>query len=96
MAFNHYAKMKRILASYGNSWYIRRINQSTKTTKFNGETVMYDYFYRVYDINDRPIPFCKFQQLERFSRTMNIPFEDLPIIDNGDIQIGWSGQTLQS
>jgi hypothetical protein len=78
MAFNHYAKIKRILSDYDN-WYIVQINKPTTAKKFNGEKVQYDHYYRVYDSHDKPIAFCKFQQLQRFANTMNIPIETLPV-----------------
>jgi hypothetical protein len=79
MAFNHYAKIKRILADY-DSWYIVQINKPTVATKFNGEKVYYDHYYRIYDTHDQPIKFCKFQQLERFAQAMQMPVEALPIV----------------
>lgn len=78
--FNHYAKMKRILSDHPR-WYIVRINQLTVASKFNGEKVRYDHYYRVHDEKDQPIKFCKFQQLDRFAKTMDIPIENLPIVD---------------
>ena len=78
MAFNHYAKIKRILSEY-DGWYVVRIDQPTRASKFNGEIVEYDHYYRVYSADSQPIKYCKFQQLERFARTMNIAAEDLPI-----------------
>ena len=36
MAFNHYAKMKRILTDFPG-WYIVQINQPTVAERFNGE-----------------------------------------------------------
>lgn len=78
MAFNHYAKMKRILAEY-TDWYIVQINEPTVTTNFRGEKVTYSHYYRIYDNSGAPIPFCKFQQLDRFARTMNLAAENLPI-----------------
>ncbi len=80
MAFNHYAKMKRILETHPG-WVIHRIDQPTTAQKFNGETVHYTHYYRVHDIDGQPIKFCKFQQLERFAATMDIPVEALPIIE---------------
>jgi len=81
MAFNHYAKIKRILSDYTN-WYIVRIDERTVAQKFNGEKVLYDHYYRVFDAStDKPIKFCKFQQLERFAKAMGIAVENLPIID---------------
>ena len=79
MAFNHYAKMKRVLAQH-HDWYIVRIDQPTTASKFNGEKVTYSHYYRVYDSLGEPIAFCKFQQLERFAETMKIPVEELPIV----------------
>lgn len=79
MAFNHYAKMKRILEGYKN-WYIVRVDEPTTSQSFNGELKKYDHYYRVYDADGVPIKFCKFQQIDRFSKAMNIPIEALPII----------------
>lgn len=78
MSFNHYAKIKRILADYSD-WYIVRIDSPTQATKFNGDVVTYDHYYRVYDADHRPIKYCKFQQIERFARAVDIPVENLPI-----------------
>lgn len=80
MSFNHYTKIKRILEDY-DGWYIVRINQPTSAKKFNGETVHYDHYYRVYSADDQPIKYCKFQQLERFAAAMQLPAESLPIIE---------------
>ena len=80
MSFNHYAKIKRTLESYPD-WYVVRIEESTSSQKFNGETAHYDHYYRVYSADGEPIKYCKFQQLERFAAIMNIPVEALPITD---------------
>lgn len=79
MTFNHYAKMKRILTAY-DEWYIVRIDQPTTATNFKGEARQFDHYYRVVDATGRPIKFCKFQQLDRFARTMHLPLENLPLI----------------
>jgi hypothetical protein len=81
MAYNHYAKMKRILEGY-DGWVIRRIDKPTTATKFNGEIVQFDHFYRAYDAQDQPINYCKFQQLDRFAQIMNTPIEELPILED--------------
>jgi adenylate kinase family enzyme len=47
--------------------------------KFNGEQRTYEHYYRIYDASKKPIPYCKFQQLYLFARTMNIPQEDIVI-----------------
>lgn len=79
MSFNHYAKIKRILVDYPN-WIVRRIDEPTTATTFSGQVVAYDHYYRVYDAGGVAIKYCKFQQLERFARTMNLPVETIPII----------------
>ena len=50
MAFNHYAKIKRILADYADHWYIRRMDEPTSAKNFRGETVKYDYYYQFINI----------------------------------------------
>jgi len=47
MAFSHYAKLKRLLDNEPDGWYIRRIDQLTTAKSFRGETVTYDYYYRL-------------------------------------------------
>lgn len=81
MAFNHYAKIKRILDQQSDGWIIRRINEPTSAKNFTGETVKFPYYYRIYDTNGHPIKYCKFQQIERLARTLSIPVEELPLID---------------
>lgn len=81
MAFNHYAKIKRILAEQPEGWYIVRINEPTSAKNFKGETIEYPYFYRVLDVFDRPIPFCKFQKLDLFAKTMDMPLEAIIIVE---------------
>jgi hypothetical protein len=80
MAFNHYAKMRRILAGHPN-WVIHRIPKPTSAQKFNGEVAHFDHYYRVYDAAGRAIKFCKFQQIDRFARAMQISVEQLPLIN---------------
>lgn len=79
MSFNHYAKIKRILESHSD-WYIVRIDEPTSAKKFNGETVHFDHYYRVYSADGQPIKYCKFQQLERFAAAMKLPVESLTIV----------------
>lgn len=81
MAFNHYAKMRRILDEQPEGWYVRRINESTSAKNFRGETVDYDHYYRVYDSMGEPIKYCKFQKIDMFARSMGIASEDIPVID---------------
>ena len=81
MAFNHYAKLKRILAEQPDGWYIRRINEPTSSQNFKGETTYFDHYYRLYDVTGQPIKYGKFQQIERFARAMGVPVEALPVIE---------------
>ncbi len=80
MAFNHYAKIKRILKNE-KDWYIKRIDKPTKTKNFKGETLNYNYYYRIYNSNNQPIKYCKFQQLDRLAKILKTESENLPIIN---------------
>lgn len=79
MAFSHYAKIKRILETEDLGWYIKKIDQPTSAKNFKGKTRYFDYYYRVYNKNDQPIPYCKFQQLDLFIKTMGLGSQDLPL-----------------
>lgn len=80
MAFNHYAKIKRILEQQPEGWVIKRFDVPTKAKNFKGETVYFDHYYRIYDINDQPIKYCKFQQLDLLAKTLHLSVEDLPVL----------------
>lgn len=80
MAFNHYAKIKRILDEQPPGWYIRRIDQLTSAKNFKGEVVRYDHYYRIYDAESNEIKYCKFQKIDTFASVMKIAVEDLPIV----------------
>ena len=77
MPFNHYAKIKRIVADYPG-WYIVKINQKTSAKNFKGELRHFDYYYRIYSSDGQPIKYCKFQQLELLAKTLGAPAEQLP------------------
>lgn len=81
MAFNHYAKIKRILNNTPSGWYIRRVDEPTRAKNFRGEVIEYPHYYRIYSNDGQPIKYCKFQQIERLSRALNTPVEALPVID---------------
>lgn len=81
MAFNHYAKIKRILSTQPSGWVVKRIDKPTKAQNFKGEVVRFDHYYRIYDAKDRPIKFCKFQQIDRLASVLGLSVEDLPLID---------------
>ncbi len=80
MAFNHYAKIKRILDEQPKGWFIRKINEPTQAQNFKGEIRSFDHYYRIFDANNQPIKYCKFQQIERLAATLKIPVELLPIL----------------
>lgn len=81
MPFNHYAKIKRILADQAAGWTIRRIDEPTSAKNFRGETVEFDHYYRIYDADGVPIKYCKFQQIELLAKTLGLPVESLPVIE---------------
>ncbi len=81
MAFNHYAKMKRILEVTNDGWYIQRINQPTSAQNFKGETVLYNHYYRIYSADGLPIKYCKFQKIDKLAHTLGVDVADLPIIN---------------
>ncbi len=82
MPFNHYAKIKRILTSMETEWYVQRINKPTTAKTFKGETRYFDHYYRIYDTQGNPIPYCKFQQIDLFAKVMNIDPADIVIVEN--------------
>jgi len=82
MAFNHYAKLKRILAVEPPGWFIRRINEPTMAKGFSGEVRMFDHYYRLYSAEGAPIKYGKFQQIERLATALDIDVEALPVIDD--------------
>jgi hypothetical protein len=80
MSFNHYARLKRILAAEPAGWYILRIDKPTTATNFKGETKHFDHYYRLVDANNQPIRYGKFQQIERLARALSCDPTDLPIL----------------
>ncbi len=77
MPFNHYAKIKRILKNE-TGWYIVKVNEPTSAKNFKGEVLHFPYYYRIYSNKDQPIPYCKFQQLDKLASILNIPEYELP------------------
>lgn len=80
MAFNHYAKIKKILEQQPKGWYILRINQPTSAKNFKGEVISYPHYYRIYSADHQPIEFCKFQKLDKLASILGLPKEALPIL----------------
>lgn len=64
--------MKRILESEPDGWYIRRIDEPTVAKNFKGENVHYDHYYRIYSTDDKPIPYCKFQKLDKLAQILGV------------------------
>lgn len=81
MAFNHYAKIKRILDQQPDGWIIRRIDEPTSAKNFKGETVHFAHYYRIYNTAGEPIKYCKFQQIERLAKALDVPVEALPVVN---------------
>ena len=81
MPFNHYAKIKHILAAESPDWVIRRINEPTTATNFKGESVQFPHYYRIYHTNGEPIKYCKFQQIDRLAKALGVSVEELPVIE---------------
>ena len=81
MAFNHYAKIKRILTEQPSGWYIVRIDEATEAANFRGEKISYDHYYRIYDRADKPIKYCKFQKIDKLAQVLGTTVESLPIVE---------------
>ena len=82
MAFNHYAKIKRILETEPPGWYVKRINKPTSAKNFKGELRHFDHYYRIYRADDSPIKYCKFQQLDKLAQILNLQLYDMDVIES--------------
>ncbi|USN97080.1 MAG: hypothetical protein H6797_02720 [Candidatus Nomurabacteria bacterium] len=80
MAFNHYAKIKRILSDEPDGWFIRRIDEPTKAKNFKDETIHYDHYYRIYRADGSAIKYCKFQKIDKLAQILDVPVESLPVV----------------
>lgn len=81
MAFNHYAKIKRILEEQPSDWVIKRIDKPTSAKNFKGDVVHFTHYYRIYDSSGVSIKYCKFQQIERLAQALGCAVESLPVIE---------------
>lgn len=81
MAFNHYAKLARIIAGLDDGWYIVRIDEATSAKNFRGEIVEYEYYYRLFTVNGEQVKYGKFQKLDKLASVLDRPTEALPIVD---------------
>ena len=82
MAFNHYAKIKRILETESNDWVIYRINKPTTALNFKGEKITNDHYYRIFRADGSAIKYCKFQKIDKLAKILGVEAETLPIISN--------------
>ncbi len=80
MPFNHYARIKRILDQQPDGWTIRRIDKPTSAKNFKGETIKFTHYYLIYGSGGEPIKYCKFQQIDRLAKVLQVPVETLPIV----------------
>ena len=80
--FNHYAKLKRILDTEPEGWYIILIDKPTTATNFRGEKVHFDHYYRLFHADGTQIVYGKFQQLSRLAQVLALPVEALPVIEH--------------
>ena len=78
-AFNHYAKIKRILASEPDGWRIILINKPTSAKNFRGEVRRFDHYYRIVRADGDPIPYCKFQNIDRLAKILAVDVAELPV-----------------
>lgn len=88
MAFNHYAKLKRIIANEPAGWYIRRIDEPTRAKNFRGEVVEYGHYYRLYTAANQSIAYGKFQKIDKLAQVLGVSAEELPVIDEPEGIIG--------
>lgn len=79
MSFNHYAKMKRILDDVTAGWFIKRIDKPTSALNFSGQRISFDHYFRIYTKTGEPIKFCKFQQIDRLVKILQVEVADLPM-----------------
>ena len=82
MVFNHYAKIKRILAEQPEGWYIVRIDEPTEAKNFKGETLRYEHYYRIYTAGGVPIKYCKFQKLDKLASVLGRTVEELVVVES--------------
>ena len=81
MAFNHYAKLQRIIAELPSGWYIKRIDEPTEAKNFRGESVSYDHYYRIYHHDGEPVKYGKFQKIDKLASVLGVPVEELPVVE---------------
>jgi len=80
MAFNHYAKIKRILDSEPSGWCIKKVDSPTIAKNFRNENIKFPYYYRIYTVKGEPIKYCKFQQIDRLAKILDIAIDNLVVV----------------
>ena len=81
MAFNHYAKLARIISELEPGWYIVRIDEATSAKTFSGDIVRYDHYYRIFSHGDVQVPYGKFQKIDKLASILDMPVEALPVVE---------------
>ncbi len=79
MAFNHYVKLAKIFQA-NPGCKIKRIEQETRTKRFDGSYNYYDHYYRLVDKDGNNIKYGKFQQLDRLAAQLQVPVEQLALL----------------
>lgn len=81
MVFNHYAKLARIITELKPGWYIRRIDEPTTTTRFDGGRNHYDHYYRLFHVDGSQVPYGKFQQLDKLASVLAVNVSELSLVN---------------
>lgn len=81
MAFNHYAKLKRLIAEQPKGWYIVRIDEPTSAKNFRGELIQYDHYYRIITASGEPLKYGKFQKIDKLAQALTVSVEELPLVN---------------
>ena len=78
--FNHYAKLARILSQEPDGWYIVRIDEPTSATKFSGEVVHFDHYYRLYSRNGEKIRTVSFSKSNGSQVPSTVTLSNFPLL----------------
>lgn len=74
--YNHYSKLKKLTLAYPD-YKILKVNQPTKTKRFNGEYNYYDHYYRLVTNDGEHIKYGKFQQLDKLASILEVDLGEL-------------------
>ncbi len=76
--YNHYSKLKQLTELYPD-YKILKIDEPTKTKRWDGEYNYYDHYYRLVDNSGQYIKYGKFQQLDTLASVLKV---DISILEN--------------